>query len=268
VTSQASAADAASLARQLVQARVDRTPIPIPAQLSGGSGAGIGFDVQRHHERETISRYGGSTLGLKLGGGDLKALAAMGLTGPLRGPIFSAMAQHSPAILRREDFFVCAVEPEIAVRLAKDVGGHPYLLGPEVLAPAIDAVFPALEVADSRYSDFAGAGPAAILADGCFAGAFISGANIRDWQDIDLAGVAVRLSSSGQEVRTGGGARVMGHPLHALSLAIADLGRTGQKLRAGQVVSLGACTPPYLGKAGEVLVADFGVLGRVQVTLT
>jgi 2-keto-4-pentenoate hydratase len=155
VTSQASAADAASLARQLVQARVDRTPIPIPAQLSGGSGAGIGFDVQRHHERETISRYGGSTLGLKLGGGDLKALAAMGLTGPLRGPIFSAMAQHSPAILRREDFFVCAVEPEIAVRLAKDVGGHPYLLGPEVLAPAIDAVFPALEVADSRYSDFA-----------------------------------------------------------------------------------------------------------------
>mgnify|MGYP003704732277 CR=1 FL=1 len=56
-----------------------------------------------------------------------------------------------------------------------------------------------------------------------------------------------------------------GDPLDILELLVADLGRSGGLLRAGQVVSCGSYTPVHNARAGESLVADFGALGEVAL---
>lgn len=257
---------AQDLVRDFMQARTSRKPIPVPAGIRGW-GVTEGEALQQLHVQAMLAHYGGHVIGTKLGGGDMATLAALGMSGPFKGPIFSAFAHASPARLRRDGFFACVVEAEIAVRLGEDIGGHPYLPERDVLMHAIEAVLPSIEVADSRFTDFMNLPPAAILADAGFAGAWIHGTPVTDWNDIDLPALQVRLLSGGEEVRTGSGSRVMGDPLHALSLLVADLGRDGRKLRAGQVVSTGTCTLPYMAKAGETLVADFGPLGQVSLTL-
>jgi 2-keto-4-pentenoate hydratase len=255
------------LVGRFMRARLERTPFAVPEEIRQGLPLPDAFQLQGQHECKVLSNYRGEVTGFKLGGTDMKALAAMGMPGPLRGPIFSAFTHSSPARLRRRDFFVCAVEAEIAVRVGKDIGGQPCLLEREELLAAIDGVMPAIEIADSRYSDYATAPATAILADAGFAGAFVPGAEAIQWKSIDLVSLPVRLRVNGSEVRTGTGGRVMGDPLQALNLLVQDLGRVGRKLRAGQVVSTGACTPPYLAQAGDDIEADFGVLGLVKLRL-
>jgi 2-keto-4-pentenoate hydratase len=262
----AAPADAQDIVRALMQARTTRTPVPVPEGMARYAPAD-GERIQQLHVQAMLAQYGGHVIGTKLGGGDMATLAALGMSGPFKGPIFSAFAHASPARLRRDGFFACVVEAEIAVRLGEDIGGHPYLPERDVLVHAIEAIVPSIEIADSRFADFMNLPPAAILADAGFAGAWVHGTPVTDWRDLDLPALQVLLLSGGEEVRSGSGSRVMGDPLHALSLLVADLGRDGRKLRAGQVVSTGTCTLPYMGKAGESIVADFGPLGRVSLVL-
>lgn len=254
-------------AGDFLRARSEGKPIATPAEGLQGLPLAAALELQAQHVRAVLAHYGGEVIGFKLGGTDLQALAAMGLTGPLRGPILSAFTHASPARLRRADFFVCAVEAEIAVRLGKDIGGGPDVPGRAALVDAIDAVMPAIEIADSRYTEYAVAPATAILADAGFAGSFVQGAEAAGWATLDLPALPVALCVNGTEVRSGSGARVMGDPLQALGYLVADLGRAGEKLRAGQLVSTGACTPPYLAQAGDHVVADFGPLGRVELWL-
>lgn len=257
--------DRDDVVRALLSARQAHRPVPMPAALGEGLTASDAYELQRLHAEAILARFGGRVLGTKLGGGDMAELAALGLTGPIRGPIFSAFTHDSPARLAREEFLVCAVEAEIAVLIADDIGGHPDLPERDVLVRAIGAVIPSIEIADSRYADHDRCPAPAVLADLGYAGAWVRGAPVTDWKDIDLRTLPVQLLANGVEVRRGTGARSMGDPLEALSVMIADLGRDGQRLRAGQVVSTGTCTLPYLARRGETLLADFGPLGQVAV---
>jgi 2-keto-4-pentenoate hydratase len=252
----------------LMRARHDRSPVRMPDGFAARISPAQGYEVQRLHTQAMLARYGGCVIGTKLGGRDMAAVAALGLSGPFQGPIFSTFTHDSPAQLRRDGFFLCAVEAEIGVLIGEDIGGHPHLPERDVLVHAIQAVIPSIEIADTRYADYEQCPAAAILADLGFAGGWVRGAAVADWKDIDLPKLAVRLLSNGVEVRSGSGAQAMGDPLHALSLLVADLGRDGRKLCAGQVVSTGSCTTAYLAKAGESLVADFGSLGQVSVAFT
>jgi 2-keto-4-pentenoate hydratase len=225
----------------LMRARHDRSPVRMPDGFAARISPAQGYEVQRLHTQAMLARYGGCVIGTKLGGRDMAAVAALGLSGPFQGPIFSTFTHDSPAQLRRDGFFLCAVEAEIGVLIGEDIGGHPHLPERDVLVHAIQAVIPSIEIADTRYADYEQCPAAAILADLGFAGGWVRG---------------------------GSGAQAMGDPLHALSLLVADLGRDGRKLCAGQVVSTGSCTTAYLAKAGESLVADFGSLGQVSVAFT
>lgn len=255
------------LVRRLMRARETKQAVSLPDDFALRFAAQQGYALQALHAEAMLARYGGDVVGVRLSGGEMAALAAMGLTGPMRGPIFSAFAHESPAALRRGDYILCAVEAGIAVRIGEDIGGHPYLPGRDVLVDAIEAVIPVIEVVDSRLRDPERRPAAAVLADLCYSGAWIHGKAVTDWKDLDLPGLQVCLLSSGAQVRNGSGSRVMGDPLHAVSLLVADLGRDGRKLSAGEVVSTGTCTLPYLARAGESLVADFGALGQVSLML-
>jgi 2-oxo-hept-3-ene-1,7-dioate hydratase len=258
------AAGGEALARDMLGARQRRQPLALPLDSGADLTPQQGYELQALHAQSVLASIGGRLLGTRIGARDMASLAALGLSGPMRGPLFSATAHRSPATLPRAEHLVCRIELAIAVRLREDVGGHPYLPGRDVLQHAIGAVLPAIDVLDSRLTQHEQRPLSMVLADLCYGGAWVHGEAVTDWQDLDLAGLKPRLFSDGRDVRAGTGV----DPLHALSLLVADLGREGRSLRAGEIVSVGPCTAAYAASAGESLRADFGPLGEVELRLT
>ena len=259
--------DAQRWAESLVAARANRSGVD-PHANARTAGIEHGYEVQRLHIDELLRQFGGKVIGTKLAGGDPVAMAALGLSGPFRGPILSAFTHDSGACLRRGDFFICFVEAEIGLLIGNDIVATAIPPESEALVHSIEEIIPCIEIADSRHVDYLACPPAAVLADLAFAGAWIRGRSVKDWKQFDLSALEVRLLANGQEVRTGVGSRASGNPIDALRAMVADLGRSGQALRAGQIVSTGTYTLPYPVKAGESLLADFGPLGVVEVAFS
>jgi 2-keto-4-pentenoate hydratase len=258
----------AELVRGMLGARQTQQAWALPLETGAALTLQQGYELQALHAQSLLASLGGRVIGTRIGARDMAGLAALGLSGPMRGPVFSATAYRSPATLPRAGQLACRIELAIAVRLREDIGGHPYLPGPDVLQHAIDAVLPAIDVVDSRLTEHERRPLPMVLADLCYGGAWVYGDAVRDWQDLDLATLKPRLFADGREVRASGGAPAGCDPLQALSQLVADLGRDGQGLRAGDIVSVGPCTAPYPASAGEVLRADFGPLGEVELRLT
>jgi 2-keto-4-pentenoate hydratase len=256
------------LVRGMLGARQKQQALALPLEAGATLTAQQGYELQALHAQSLLSSLGGRVIGMRIGARDMAGLAALGLSGPMRGPIFSATAHRSPAALPRSGQLACRIELAIALRLRDEIGGHPYLPGRDVLMHAIDAVLPAIDVADSRLTEHERRPLPMVLADLCYGGAWVCGEPVRDWQDLDLTALKPCLFANGHRVDASGGTPGGFDPLQVLSLLVADLGRDGQVLHAGDIVSVGPCTAAYAAGAGEALRADFGPLGEVELRLT
>ena len=156
-------------------------------------------------------------------------------------------------------------EPEFAFRMAADLPPRsaPYTVQ-EVL-DAVDTLHPAIEIPDSRFADFVGAGAAQIIADNACAHLFVLGApTTANWRALDLVEEKPVITLRGQRY-TGHGKNVLGDPRLALAWLANELRQLGVTLRAGEIVTTGTCHPPLPIQSGDLFEADFGTLGKVSV---
>lgn len=237
----------------------DRDPASLTCDLDEA------YALQAEHLRQVLADGDDAVVGVKLSVTSAPALERLGLRAPLIGPILKSRHHMSGATLPRSGFMVCVVEAEVGFRLGRDIEGT---LSREGLLDAIDAVFPAIEIADSRYARWAEAPAPAIVADLAYAGSWVRGANCAAWRELDLRGLSVRLSRDGALAREGHSSAVLGDPVLALGQAVAEAASHGRVLRAGTLVSTGTCTAPWPLEGGGHLSADFGPLGRVELTLS
>jgi 2-keto-4-pentenoate hydratase len=156
-------------------------------------------------------------------------------------------------------------EAEFAFRMARDL---PPRDAPYTVAEVLDAVatlHPAIEIPDTRFDDVAHAGAPQLIADNACAHQFVLGpAATADWRGLDLAAHRAIGTVAGRS-REGVGSNVLGDPRVALAWLANELSRHGETLHAGQVVTTGTCLVPMEVAAGEAVMADFGVLGRVAL---
>lgn len=263
-----STAEIEDLARQLVEAHSTRRAVTLPSDFAQRCDAAASRLLARRHLDGLLAGSGGRVVGSKLGGTNRAALEKLGLQRPFVGPVLSSSLFESPARLPRADFLMCVIEAEVAVRFGVPVDGRHGPPSREALADAISDVCPAIEIADSRLAGFPAVPPAAIVADLGFAGALVTGAPCAQWRRHDLAAASVQLRVNGTPVREGRGEAVLGHPLDALADHVAEAGREGRLIEAGELVSTGTWIQPYLAQPGDRIVADFGPLGRVEVEIT
>ena len=73
------------------------------------------------------------------------------------------------------------------------------------------------------------------------------------------------MALNGEDVTTGSGAAVLGHPLNVMAWLADELPRFGLRLRRGDVVTTGVATDVFEATAGDTCTADFGPFGRVTV---
>lgn len=195
--------------------------------------------------------------------------AHIGVDGPLAGRLLEGKMSKTPATLSLATIGMRVAEVEFAFRLAQDLPprGHDYSVD-EVMS-TVASLHPAIEIPDSRFTDFSSVGAPQLIADNACACLFVLGSETTsNWRDVDLAAHPVLLMLNGALANEGSGANVLGDPRIALTWLANHLAARGEELKAGQVVTTGTCVQPAEISPGDRVVGDFGPFGTVEATFT
>lgn len=264
MTSEAEAAAAALMGARRARQRLKALPAEaMPADIAAA-----------YHVQEAVRRYlaagpGGRQIGWKIGCTNETAQRHVGIDEPFYGGIFERSSHVSPATVVGGDFFMTVIEAEVGFLIGDDLPAAAAPYDPGSVGDAVAAAVPAIEIVDSRYLDWTTIGAAGLIADNGSHGAWVRGAPVQDWQALELAELEVRLFRNDEEVRTGHGGNVMGHPLNALTwLANVRAIYGGEGLAAGDWVSTGTTIHVYEAKPGDRLRAEFGTLGVVELNIS
>jgi len=220
-----------------------------------------GYQVQAQVARLSAQRM----FGWKIAATSKAGQQHIGVDGPLAGRLLEKRAFPSGASVSLTNNIMHVAEAEFAFRMVRDLPSRktPYSVD-EVIA-AVDTMHPAIEIPDSRYRDFVTAGAAQLIADNACASYFVLGpATVADWRRYDLARQPVTAYVNGKLAREGTGENVLGDPRIALTWIANELSLVGDGLRSGETITTGTCIAPAVIAAGDHVVADFGVFGRVE----
>ncbi len=223
-----------------------------------------GYAIQSRLE----ARSSRPLFGWKIAATSTAGQAHIAVDGPIAGRLLAerVVAPGGTVSLRSNRMKVA--EPEFAFRIGTTLAprDRPYAVD-EVVA-AVATLHPAIEIPDSRYSDFTRVGaPQLIADDACADWVVIGPAAPADWRTLDLAAWPVRGVVAGRYQRDGQGANVLGDPRRALTWLANELSGLGIGLAAGQTVITGTCMTPLELQDGDMVDADFGHLGRVSVRI-
>ena len=187
------------------------------------------------------------------------------VAGPLAGRIMrdTVIADGGTASMKGNAMRVG--EPEFCFRMGRDLAPRPAPYSVDEVLAAVGTLHPAIEIPDSRFTDFASAGEAQLIADNACAHLFVLGAaTSANWRAMDLVEERPQITLRGERY-VGHGKNVLGDPRVALAWLANELRELGITLRAGEVVTTGTCHPPLPIQAGDQFAVDFGVLGKVSV---
>jgi 2-keto-4-pentenoate hydratase len=208
---------------------------------------------------------GGELFGWKIAATSEAGQKHINVAGPLAGRIMrdTVIADGGTASMKGNAMRVG--EPEFCFRMGRDLAPRPAPYGIDEVLAAVDTLHPAIEIPDSRFTDFASAGEAQLIADNACAHLFVLGAaTAANWRAMDLVEERPQITLRGERY-VGHGKNVLGDPRVALAWLANELRGLGITLRAGEVVTTGTCHPPLPIQAGHHFAVDFGVLGKVSV---
>jgi 2-keto-4-pentenoate hydratase len=183
---------------------------------------------------------------------------------PVAGALLSPFVHAAPAVLSAAQFVAPLLECEVAFLLGADLPPRQQAYTRSDIEAIIEAVVPAMEIADGRWP--ANAPDLLKLADSMGNGAFISGTPVRDWRRLDLDNLAVTLTHDGAVVERGSTARILGNPMLAVVALANAQPLPADGLKRGQIVTTGTCTTPTPPKHG-VYVGEFGALGTLRLDI-
>lgn len=252
---------AQAAARVLVALRTTRAPSPpaaLPTELAPRSQAEA-YAVQGALRRLLGARVGGWKASMS------------GADGGLAAPLYAADIHDSPAHLDSAGMQGVGIEPEMAFTLARDLpplpDGRRYELAQ--LEDAIAAVHAVIEIVASRFASLEAAPPLDRLADNLSNAGLVRGAACRDWRDLALADLPLRLElrrpDGSRSVHQGRGAHPCSDPRLPLLWLINDANTRGAPLRGGDLVTTGSCAGLHPIERGTRVSVSFEGLGSAEL---
>src|ERR1700730_12740708 len=207
----------------------------------------------------------GKLFGWKIAATSKAGQRHINVDGPMAGRILpeTVIADGGTASMAGNEMRVA--EPEFAFRMNVDLPPRSSPYSVREVVDAVGTLHPAIEIPDSRFEDFVRAGAAQIIADNACAHLFVLGApTASNWRALDLVEEKPVITLRGKPY-TGHGKNVLGDPRLALAWCANELRQLGLTLRAGEVITTGTCHPPLPIQSGDLIAADFGLLGKVSV---
>lgn len=188
---------------------------------------------------------------------------------PIAGRLLSRRVLPPESAISLRGNLMRVAEPEFAFRFARDLPPREAPYGVDEVMAAIASLHPAIEVPDSRYSDFARVGAPQLIADDACALWFVLGpGTTARWRPADLAAAPVAAFRNGLRAGAGTGANVLGDPRTALTWVANELRVHCDGLKRNDVVTTGVTMVPVAVSPGDRIVADFGPFGAVSVSFT
>lgn len=213
---------------------------------------------------QAMQAGGENLIGYKVGLTSIAMRRSSKIDEPDYGYLFESFLFHDGAQIKHADFCVPRVELELAFILKEPLEGPNVTL--EDVLSATDYIVPALELIDTRVDE-----PRKIydtIADnGAGAGIVLGKTRIRPSDDVDLTMVPGILYRNGVIEETGLSCGVMGHPAHGVAWLANKLTEIDEKLYPGQMLLAGSYIRPIWTQIGDVIRADFGEFGSVEITI-
>ncbi len=181
----------------------------------------------------------------------------------VRGVILASVVFASPARVEAARARMLGVEAEIAFRFECGLPARAQEYSYEEVAAAVTA-FPAIEIVDTRFADYAATPLLDRSADCVSNGGFVHGAPQAAWRERDLENIEVVLSIAGAEIVRRRGGHAAGDPLLPAVALVNDL-RAGDGVEAGQFMTTGTYTGLNFAKPGQPVTAAFAGMGSAEV---
>lgn len=219
------------------------------------------YDVQHRWAAGRIAK-GAKIIGRKIGLTSRAMQMASKMTEPDYGVMLDDAVYKDGARIAAGTFIAPRLETELAFVMGDDLSGAGCQM--HDVMRATEFVTPALEIIDYRTEV-----PRAIvdtIADNAAFGAIVLGGRIFRPFDLDIRWVAATLSKNGVIEESGVSAAIMGHPAAGVAWLVNKLAPLGGGLKKGDIVLGGSFTRPVDIAAGDVIFADYGVLGSIGVS--
>jgi 2-oxo-3-hexenedioate decarboxylase/2-keto-4-pentenoate hydratase len=191
----------------------------------------------------------------------------VGFGEPCAGVVLANNIHQSPANVKGEDFGHLGAECEVAVLLKSDLpaSGAPY--NRASASEAVGALMPAFELVDDRGADYSNLFFLGVVADMVWNAGVVLGAQVTDWQGLDLVNATGAMTINGQPAGEGKGGDVLGHPLDALAWLANTLAARGKSLSAGNIVMTGSIVSTKFLNPGDTAVVSIEGLGEATVVV-
>jgi 2-keto-4-pentenoate hydratase len=181
----------------------------------------------------------------------------------VRGLIFGSATYSGPARVAATAFTHKGVEGEIAFRFRHDLPARNTDYSRAEVVQAITAL-PAIEIVSGRFTDPQSRPALEQLADCLMNGALVLGTELTNWRPLDIANLRVKAWINGEQFWQQVGGHPIGDPV-GVAVALVNLMREQDGIKAGQVVTTGSCTGIRYLQPGDRFEVEFEGLGATEV---
>lgn len=221
-----------------------------------------GYLIQSHLESLSTKPL----FGWKIAATSLAGQKHIAVDGPLAGRLRMEMVYPDGATLTLGANRMRVAEAEFAFRMSRDLPPRDEAYSQKEVLDAVAGLHLAIEVPDSRYTDFTLVGAPQLIADNACGHQFVLGPEAPAlWRSLDLAAHRVTGRVGTRLEREGIGANVLGDPRIALVWLANELSQHGATLAKNQIVTTGTCVVPMEIAPGDKVFVDYGPLGQVTM---
>jgi 2-keto-4-pentenoate hydratase len=200
------------------------------------------YQVQEQlHELLDEAGYG-KRVGYKIGCTTPVMQEFLGISNPCAGGLYNTSTNYIATSAQYQNFSHPGVECEIAAFIGTDLvpakDGTPFTR--ESVAPAVKALFGAIEIVDDRWTDYKSVDTPTLIADDFFASGIVLSQPMPVKDAPDLTSAIGHMTINGKRVGEGSTGDILGHPYEALAWLANSLAARGKHLKTGEVVMLGS----------------------------
>lgn len=233
----------ATFVQALGKARLAGRSIPDLSGTNRPFGEAQGYIAQAALAEWFKTNDQGEIAGYKVGATTETMQDYLGVKSPAYGHIMSNHVLSAGAQFPAKTLCEVGVECELAIVFGPELPTSDRAWTRDDLVQFVDAIAPAIEIVENRYGDFRSSGIGTLIADDFFHRACVLGERVKDFRQIDRAGISASVLIDREEVENGVGAAVLGDPLEAVVWLTKIFRRQDRSLKAGDIVLTGSMTP-------------------------
>ncbi len=250
------------ISQALTQARVNAAPVEQFSETIKDFSRAEAYEIQ-NQGIQWRQQHGEKVIGLKMGLTSEAKRKQMNLDSPLFGVLTDKM-QIQQGLFSMSGKIHPKIEPEVCFFINKDLEGD---VSRDQVLQACSGVCAALEVLDSRYTQFKYFSMEDVIADNSSSCMFALGETIKDPHSLDLKNLKMEMFVNGERPQSGTSQAISGDPVQSVIEQCALLAEQGKKLKAGMFVLAGAATAAVALEPGMDITLKVQDLGQVDVTV-